>query len=228
MRRFSIRPILAVVPENHDRLLAVDVADENFWNHMRALEGDGWTIAMHGLWHDCHAYGKSLVPLHHRSEFAGVSAEGQLWMLECGVSILRSHGLSPTVWVAPRHGFDGNTLEGLKEVGIFTVSDGLSRYPFRKNEILWIPQQLWGGREMPDGVWTICLHANTISDNRFRELELFLERHHAEFLSVEEVEQRWGNRRKHLFDVVEGALRLRRLQGKKFAGRGIHPLRGAA
>lgn len=135
MRRFSIRPILAVVPDNLDPELIADAEDPAFWGRMRALQEEGWTIALHGLRHDCSVAGKSLVPLHRHSEFAGVPAEKQLRMLGEGVRILNGHGLSPTVWAAPRHGFDGNTLAGLKQVGIHTVSDGLFRFPFREDGI---------------------------------------------------------------------------------------------
>lgn len=219
MRRFSIRPILAVVPDNCDPELVADAEDPAFWSRMRGLQQEGWTIALHGLRHDCRAAGRSLVPLHRRSEFAGVPAEKQLRMLEEGLRILNGYGLSPTVWAAPRHGFDRNTLAGLKQVGIHTVSDGLSRFPFCEDGILWIPQQLWAGQQMPDGVWTICVHANTISDQEFAALESFLDRHAAEFLSVAQVEERWGSRRKQISDSLESALRLRKHQVRGFARR---------
>ena len=215
MRRFSIRPILAVVPENRDPELVVDAEDPQFWSRIRTLQDEGWTIALHGFRHECRAAGKSLVPLDRLSEFAGVSAEKQLAMLEEGLRMLRGYELNPTVWAAPRHGFDENTLAGLKRVGIYSVSDGMWRLPFREDGVLWIPQQLWGGREMRDGVWTICVHANRITEPEFRALESFIKRHAAEFLSVDEVEKRWGKRRKRISDDLASALRL----GKRRAGR---------
>jgi len=217
--------MLAVVPDNQDPELAVDAEDPAFWKHMRGLQEEGWTIALHGWRHDCRIAGRSLVPLHRRSEFAGVPAEKQLRMLEEGLRILDGHGLSPTVWAAPRHGFDRNTLTGLKRVGIHTVSDGLSRFPFCEDGILWIPQQLWAGQQMPDGVWTICVHANTITVREFGALESFLERHAAEFLSVAEAEERWGNRRKLISDSMESALRLRKCQARGFARRAARLVR---
>lgn len=70
---------------------------------------------------------------------------------------------------------------------------------------------------MADGVWTIGVHPNTITDEDYCALELFIAQHAAEFLSVEAVEQRWGERRKHIYDTLESGLRLRRHQVRRFA-----------
>jgi len=220
MRRFSIRPILAVVPENRDSDLAVDAKDPAFWNHVRSLQDAGWTIALHGWRHECRSKGKSLVPLHRFSEFAGVPAQQQVSMLEDGLRSLRARGIHPTVWAAPRHGFDRNTLDGLKKVGIHTVSDGLSRLPFCEDGIFRVPQQLFGPQEMPAGVWTICLHTNTLTDEGFGALSSFVERHVPEFLSLEEVKKRWGARRKQASDALEETLWLWNYRGRRLIGGG--------
>jgi len=44
---------------------------------MRTLEAAGATITLHGYRHLCRSKGKSLVPLHSHSEFAGVPQELQ-------------------------------------------------------------------------------------------------------------------------------------------------------
>ena len=60
-----------------------------------------------------------------------------------GSKTLRTYGLNPKLWVAPRHGFDRNTLRALQQEGIGYLSDGFARIPFRRGGITWIPQQLW-------------------------------------------------------------------------------------
>lgn len=228
MRRFSIRPILAIVPDNQDPKLAVAPADPEFWTHMRRLQEEGWTIGLHGLRHDCRVYGKSLLPLHRYTEFAGLTEEEQTQMLREGALILQGHGLNPEVWVAPRHGFDRNTLSALKRVGIKIVSDGYSRFPFVDDGLLWIPQQLWGGRRMQNGVWTICVHANTIAEQSLHDLETFIEHHAAEFVGVKEIDRLWGNRKKHLGDTLHSQLWLCRIRARHLARQSLRRIRGTA
>lgn len=201
-RQYDIRPILAIVPENVDPSLIVAEQDPNFWDQMRTLQSEGWTIAMHGYRHDCKATGESLVPLYRRSEFAGLPEDLQLRMLQEGQRILRDHGLEPKVWVAPRHGLDRLTLRSLKQIGIHTVSDGYFRYPFLEDGLFWIPQQLGSPREMAVGLWTICLHPNTTCDHDISILDSFLARHANEFTTVDQVKQRWGNRQKDFSDAA--------------------------
>ena len=49
--RHSIRPILAVVPDNHDPKLIVEVARADFWERVRSWQRAGYAIAMHGYEH---------------------------------------------------------------------------------------------------------------------------------------------------------------------------------
>ena len=70
------------------------------------------------------------------SEFAGVAADTQRAWIRHGLHILRSQGLNPKVWVAPRHGFDAHTLAVLHAEGIHLLSDGFARRPHRRGGIL--------------------------------------------------------------------------------------------
>ena len=185
--RYALKPVLAVVPDNRDPDLMRQEAEPSFWERMRWLQAAGATIGLHGLSHVCEAEGSSLIPLHRQTEFAGVPKGQQRAWIEAGIEILRGHGLEPRIWVAPRHGFDRRTIEALLECGIKLVSDGFARLPFRYGGAVWIPQQLWGPAPKSDGVWTICLHANTASDEHVDRLTAFLECHAGEFVSVEDV-----------------------------------------
>ena len=140
---FAIRPILAVVPDNRDPQLAVSPPSPAFWPQMRERQAAGATVALHGYLHLCTRRGRSLVPLHRTSEFAGAPREEQHRWMEAGLAILRGHGLKPRLWVAPRHGFDGNTLDALRRSGIEYLSDGLGRMPVCRGGVVWIPQQIW-------------------------------------------------------------------------------------
>jgi len=199
---YSIKPIIAVVPDNQDSSLRVAPEDPSFWNRMNRLQANGYVIALHGYQHVCNVRGHSMVPLHRLTEFAGASELEQRYKIESGIHILQSHGLTPQIWVAPRHGFDHTTIKVLGQLGITTISDGFARYPFRLDGALWVPQQLWDVREMAEGVWTVCCHPNTLAERSFDHLRAFLQAHHSQFTTVEEVRQRWSNRRRSLGDRI--------------------------
>jgi predicted deacetylase len=187
LEEFRVRPILAVVPDNEDRDLERAAPDPEFWAHMRAMEAAGAAIALHGYRHLCRSKGSSLVPLHSHSEFAGVDADLQRQWIASGLEILRGHGLNPRIWVAPRHGFDRNTLRALRNEGIGLLSDGFARIPFTRGGLTWIPQQLWAPVEKAAGLWTICVHANTARDSIVDHLREFLRPHAAQFTSIDRV-----------------------------------------
>jgi predicted deacetylase len=187
IEEFGLKPILAVVPDNQDPELKVSVPDPAFWERMSDLETGGAAIGLHGYRHVCVERGCSLIDLHRTSEFAGVPAEAQRTWIAEGLGILRGHGLNPKIWVAPRHGFDAETLRALLEEGISLVSDGFARRPFRRDGMTWIPQQLWAPVEKSSGLWTICVHPNTASDAEIAALRGFLAAHAMQFTSVDRV-----------------------------------------
>ena len=187
IEEFAIRPILAVVPDNQDENLNRSQPDPEFWDQMRRMEAAGATIALHGYNHLCNSKGRSLVPLHRHSEFAGVPEEIQRQWIRAGLKILRSHGLDPRIWVAPRHGFDRSTLQALRKEEINLLSDGFARVPFTRDGLTWIPQQLWGPVNKPRGLWTICVHSNTFRVSQVDQLHGFLRRHRAQFTAVDRV-----------------------------------------
>lgn len=187
IEEFSLKPILAIVPDNHDPELQPSPPDPDFWPRMRALESAGATIALHGYRHLCLSPGRSLIPLHRITEFAGVPAATQQNWIHLGLEILRSHGLNPRVWVAPRHGFDRHTLNALRKEGIHLLSDGFARIPFMRGGLTWIPQQLWAPVEKSSGLWTVCIHPNTISNEQIAALRAFLGQHAAQLTSVDRV-----------------------------------------
>jgi peptidoglycan/xylan/chitin deacetylase (PgdA/CDA1 family) len=185
IEEFHLHPILAVVPDNRDPDLCVSPPDPDFWNHLGALETAGAVIALHGYRHLCLSRGRSLLPLHAQSEFAGVPAPTQRAWIREGLDLLRAHSLNPRLWVAPRHGFDAVTLAALRDEGILLLSDGLARRPFLANGLTWIPQQLWAPVERPSGLWTLCLHPNTLAGSHLAALRAFLNRNAAHFTSVD-------------------------------------------
>lgn len=187
IEEFRLKPILAVIPDNRDYKLQVSRPDPEFWPQLRALEFRGAAIALHGYQHLCRSSDGSLLPLHRRTEFAGVPEATQRQWIRRGLEILRGHSLTPRLWVAPRHGFDWTTLAVLRQEGITVLSDGLARVPVRRGGMIWIPQQLWAPMEKSRGLWTICIHPNSAGSEMVEKLRTFICKHVDQFTSVERV-----------------------------------------
>ena len=187
IEEFELRPILAIVPDNRDEQLSCAASDPAFWSTMRSFESAGATVALHGYTHVCERKSGGLLRLSQSSEFAGAPAALQHQWIEAGLQILCFHGLTPRLWAAPRHGFDRNTLQALRAHRIRALSDGLARRPFAREGVLWIPQQLWSPVEKSRGLWTICIHPNTVSLLDLERLRAFLAAHAKQFTSFERV-----------------------------------------
>jgi predicted deacetylase len=187
IREFRLRPILAVVPDNQDESLVKAEYDERFWEDMRTLQQEGATIAMHGYHHDCSSRARSLIPLHRHSEFAGQSLQTQREFIRSGLAILRNEALEPRLFVAPKHSFDRMTLQALCLEGLSYLSDGLTRVPFERDGVTWIPQQLWSPESRAKGLWTICIHPNSMGSRRLAELRGFVKKYQRQFTSFNDI-----------------------------------------
>jgi peptidoglycan/xylan/chitin deacetylase (PgdA/CDA1 family) len=170
----GIRPIVGVIPDNRDAMLHLSPADPRFWDRVRSWQRKGWSIAMHGLHHVYHAVPKGsepLLPASGGSEFVGLSLEVQRKMIRRSQEIFTSESVKPDLFMAPAHSLDSNTLLALEaETTIRVISDGHSVSPYREAAFTWIPQQIWHLRYLPNGVWTVCLHPNTMSRADLQDL----------------------------------------------------------
>jgi predicted deacetylase len=170
--RFEIKPIVAVIPENRDPNLCWEAHDEDFWEKVRSWQRKGWTIAMHGYQHLMHQTNTQLVlPFYRHSEFGGLSYEQQAEKIRYSWQIFLSENVIPTVWIAPAHCFDWLTLKAIQaETSIRIVSDGIAREQFYDKDFYWIPQQLWEFTNKRAGLWTVCLHPNTMTEQQIASL----------------------------------------------------------
>lgn len=167
--RLAIRPIVGVIPDNLDPMLRYTSPDPSFWNRVRSWQRKGWTVALHGCHHIYHSIpngSKSIIRFGNKSEFVGLSLKDQIYLVDRGYKILKSHGIIPKIFMAPSHSFDALTLRALFEAtDIRVITDGISLSPFEDQGFIWIPQQLWHFRPMPLGQWTVCFHPNTMDVN---------------------------------------------------------------
>lgn len=182
LERHGVRPIMAVVPDNQDEGLRLGPPADDFWERVRRWQSRGYTIALHGYQHHYVNQERGLMRLTAHSEFTNLPYEEQLEKLRKGLAIFAEHGVRADAWVAPSHSFDQNTLRALKALGLHTVSDGLWPWPHGGGAagLFWVPQQLWWFDRKGAGIWTVCLHHNTWSQERLdafiREVENYAPR----------------------------------------------------
>lgn len=151
--RYDIKPLIGVIPDNLDPDLEIDKPREDFWDYIRTLQRQGFTIAMHGY--------KHIFECGH-SEFAGLPYEEQLYKIKEGKRILKEHGIETDVFFAPAHNFDDNTLRALFDCGFKYVSDGMSRKPYKRHGITLLPCRSGGIPNIKNnsGYVTAVVHAH--------------------------------------------------------------------
>lgn len=179
---YSIKPIVGVIPNNKDEQLCSYPCDNAFWERVVAWREKGWSIAMHGYDHVYVTRQGGINPVQQRSEFAGLSLNEQRRKIKDGITTFSSHGILPTVFFAPSHTFDEQTLSALlSESSIRIVSDTVAIDSYEENGLFFVPVQSGRVRALPFRVVTFCYHPNTMNDADFVALETFLSRHANKF-----------------------------------------------
>jgi predicted deacetylase len=196
---YHIKPLLAVVPDNRDKNLVVDDYDHKFWNIMQEFAHDGWIIAQHGYQHLLSNKGKGILAFWEYSEFAGLPYEEQYQKIKSGQGILEDKGLKTDVWVAPAHSFDAITCKVLHDLNFKFISDGISLFPFKRFNLIWIPQQLWQFKKQKRGIFTICVHPNSMDDNQLKNVEDFIKENRVH--SFYEVLSIWKNSQMNRYSI---------------------------
>ncbi len=190
--KYDIKPLVGIIPANADPKTMIDPEDADFWEKAHLWEKKGWSIALHGHDHVCISDGgmKGLNPFWRRSEFAGLPLEQQREKIRNGYAVLKEHGFEPKYFFAPSHTFDVNTLDALRhETEIRIISDTIGRYPYKKDDFVFIPQISGHCSKMPiSGIYTFCFHPNIMNDSSFERMESFLKNYHEQFCSFDSLE----------------------------------------
>ena len=187
----SVKPIIGVIPNNKDKeFLQYPKCSYDFWNEVNNLQKkEGWSIALHGYTHVYESIDDGILKINNRSEFAGLSKDRQNIKLKKGIEIFNNKGIRIDAFMAPAHSFDYITLECLKENGIDTITDGYALFPFYEKDILFIPQLFSRPRNMPFGIFTWCLHTNSMSKRNIDQLEGFIKKNRANIISFSEAKK---------------------------------------
>lgn len=174
--KYKVKPLVGIIPLCEDpKIKGVFPKDAGFWDKEKSWERKGWTIALHGYQHLYISKQGGVNPLHKRSEFAGISLEEQREKIRNGLLILHEHNIVPTVFFAPGHTFDKNTLLALeKESDIRVISDTIASQVYFQDNFWFVPQQSGACRKLPVKIATYCFHPNTMNEKDFMALEDFL------------------------------------------------------
>lgn len=203
--RFSVRPIVGVVPDNRDPDLEKGERDPAFWETVRRWQRKGWAIGLHGHTHVMTTTSAKLIlPFYDRSEFAGLPYDEQARKVRIARKIFEVEGVNPRVWIAPAHCFEINTLKALaNETNINVVSDGIARRQYFESGFYWIPQQLWEFKNKKSGLWTVCFHPNNCKDDDMKRIERDIEYYAEKIISLDDVYL--NNTKKRLSDRLYSA-----------------------
>jgi predicted deacetylase len=204
---FKVVPLLAVVPDNQDVKLRVGPPHAQFWDEVRKWQSRGWTIGLHGYQHVYVTRQAGIVGISPRSEFAGLPAEEQETKLDQAMAVFRRERVEPTVWVAPSHSFDQATLSALKRIGIAIISDGFALAPHLDSHgQFWIPQQLWKFRWRPFGLWTVCCHHNSWTEDDLGRFRAGVQSYREALTDLPAMMQTYHRRSKRATDTIYAAI----------------------
>ncbi len=175
---YDIKPLIGVVPDNRDKKLSVSDERPDFWEYVRTLQEQGYTVAMHGFNHLYTTKNPGMFPIGGKSEFAGLPLARQEEMIREGKKILKKNGIVTYIFMAPSHSFDKNTLKALHKNGFYIMTDGFGDKPFRSEGMIFYPISVQRSRSLKDekdGLVTFVYHANTMDDKDFEKLKELLD-----------------------------------------------------
>ncbi len=192
-KKYDVRPLLAVIPDNQDTELLKHPLNHEFLIIIGGLKRNGWIIAQHGYRHVYGNQNGGILNINSKSEFAGLNFETQRQMTENGKKILEEKFGDINTFIAPAHSFDKNTVIALSANDFKYISDGIALYPFKKWGITWLPQIFWHPRKFPVGLITFALHPNSINSRELDVLEKFIHENRSEIGNFSEL-MNWHGR----------------------------------
>lgn len=184
----GIKALIGVVPYCKDQTLRIEKQHEDFKEFLGELQQDGWAIALHGYNHLYTTRDKGIFPINEFSEFAGVDYDKQNVMIRQGIAQLDEWNAKPTLFMAPGHTFDKNTLKALKANGIYKITDGFGSKPYIRDEITFYPISKKRSECISDkeGYSTYVLHTNTMTDKDIEKFAKLINDNRAHFISYDE------------------------------------------
>ena len=217
LEQAEIVPLIGVVPSCKDQTIKRNEPRKDFWDIIKALQQKGWKIAQHGTYHVYVTNNSGILGINPFSEFAGLSFEEQLLKIKTGRDILKSYDIHTDIFMAPGHTFDKNTLAALKQCGFHVITDGLYKKPYYFKELLFIPCKMIGNYRI-NGIDTICLHTNLMSEEDMFKFSKFIEQHRNEIINFTlENYKNIANKKGLFISIYEKVFLWKRIQKDKIA-----------
>jgi len=222
-RKYEIKPLLGIVPQNQDPKLKIGEADPAFYQKMKELQKEGFRLSMHGCNHVYRTKKGGCFPLNCDSEFAGQAESTQRELLENGKRLLEQEGIHTDIFMAPGHTLDKTTVKLLKELGFCYITDGYGRWPYRRWGMTWLPISFWRRFLLSDqeGTATLVIHANNCSKQVLDEHEKLFAQKQKDFLPYAELLAMQAKEQKKTARFLEYGMAL----GKQYAARLVRLLR---
>ncbi|OQB43896.1 MAG: Polysaccharide deacetylase [Parcubacteria group bacterium ADurb.Bin159] len=174
--KYGVKPLLAVIPDNQDSSLKKQSPIPDFWEKVRDWQNKNYIVGMHGYTHQYANKDGGILKLHQGSEFAKTPLKVQIEKIKKGKEILENKGIKTDIFIAPAHSFDKNTVKALEINNFKYISDGIALWPFKRYNLVWIPQISGKVRQIPFGIITICLHSSSLNTQHFKLIENFIKK----------------------------------------------------
>ena len=186
--KYNIRPLLGVIPNNKDEKLHIYEKKENFWQKVRLWQEKGWEISMHGFSHvyDTETKKKDYFNYGGRSEFFGHDYETQLSRIRRGLEKFQKENIQIRSFFAPNHTYDKNTFKALRESGIKYIIDGYGLFPYKENDIIFIPQLFYKEIILPFGIQSTQMHLNYWVEKDYEIFEKFIIKNYDKIICFED------------------------------------------
>ncbi len=186
--KYNIRPLLGVIPNNKDEKLHIYEKKENFWQKVRLWQEKGWEISMHGFSHvyDTETKKKDYFNYGGRSEFLGHDYETQLSRIRRGLEKFQKENIQIRSFFAPNHTYDKNTFKALRESGIKYIIDGYGLFPYKENDIVFIPQLFYKEIILPFGIQSTQMHLNYWEEKDYEIFEKFIIKNYDKIICFED------------------------------------------
>ena len=191
----SIKPIIGVIPNNKDNSLITKNKTSKiiFWNKIRSLyESKKCDIALHGYDHIYVNNSRGILKYGRKSEFSGIDYNIQYEKIKKGLDIFNNYGIKTQLFMAPSHTFDLNTIKALNKLGIKYITDGYNLYPYKKYNIIFFPQLFSGFLNFGFGLYTACVHLDTMSEKDYLKLKSKLINYSDKMTSFSEEKKNWN------------------------------------
>ena len=193
--KYSIKPVLGVVPTNKDDELLSWPKKDDFWKQVRIWKDKGWEIAMHGYTHvyDNTCNNNDYFNYGGGSEFFGHSLETQLDRIKNGLKKFDDEKIKIRTFFAPNHTYDTNTFVALKKCGINEVIDGYGLMPYVKNNIKFIPQLFYKVLALPFGIQSTQIHLNYWKQEDLNNFEKFIKKNSKKIITYDQALKKVNN-----------------------------------